>query len=242
MRLQTSQGTRNDALLRCVCDPTNTVGDCVYVEGLPASGLPKVSLCSITDSLKMPSIGVLSSKISPTVCLVRAGGPVDYPDPLTPGDKYWVSSSGRLTSVPPTPFTPSWYLQMMGVALTSTTFLTQLSLPVRRVSISIPAQKAIRVGYDGLLEEFNPSESERFGIPLTGAYNGVNRDFTIPELILSDASASLRVYLNGQRLLHGVGNDYVVTESGGAGTGYDTVIVAVPPQSYESLIADYRTY
>jgi len=78
----------------------------------------------------------------------------------------------------------------------------------------------------------------REGIPLTGMYDGSNISFTTPEPFIQTSGANIKVYLNGQRLR--AANDYVVSESGGPGTGFDTVTVATPPKSYESLIADYR--
>lgn len=81
----------------------------------------------------------------------------------------------------------------------------------------------------------------REGINLLGDYDGINLTFTTPEPFVQNANLNIKVYLNGQRLRLGALNDYVVAESGGPGTGYDTVVVAVPPKNFESLIADYRT-
>lgn len=81
----------------------------------------------------------------------------------------------------------------------------------------------------------------REGIPLIGDYDGANVEFATPEPFVQNNQLNIKVYLNGQRLAWGASNDYVVSESGGPGTGYDKVILAVPPKSYEILIADYRT-
>lgn len=80
----------------------------------------------------------------------------------------------------------------------------------------------------------------REGITLLGSYNGVNVSFQTPEPFVQNSNLNIKVYMNGQRLRFGALNDYVVAESGGPGTGFDTVIVAVPPKSYENLMADYR--
>jgi len=80
----------------------------------------------------------------------------------------------------------------------------------------------------------------REGILLLGLYDGVNVTFATPEPFVQDSNLNIKVYLNGQRLRFGPSNDYVVAESGGPGTGYDTVVVAVPPKSFEHLVADYR--
>lgn len=80
----------------------------------------------------------------------------------------------------------------------------------------------------------------REGISLLGIKDGVNVTFMTPEPFVQNSNLNIKVYLNGQRLWGGAGNDYTVSESGGPGTGYDTVILAVPPKNFENLIADYR--
>jgi hypothetical protein len=80
----------------------------------------------------------------------------------------------------------------------------------------------------------------REGVPLIGVYDGVNVSFQTPEPFVQNENLNIRVYLNGQRLRLGPTNDYVVAESGGPGTGFDTVVVAVPPRDVDCLIADYR--
>jgi len=77
-------------------------------------------------------------------------------------------------------------------------------------------------------------------ISLLGIKDGVNVMFTTPEPFVQNPNLNIKVYLNGQRLWNGAGNDYTVSESGGPGTGYDTVVLAVPPKGFENLIADYR--
>lgn len=83
----------------------------------------------------------------------------------------------------------------------------------------------------------------RENVALVGAQDGINLVYTIPDLAVhSPPGPQVKVYRNGQRLLPGAGNDYLVTESGGVGTGYDTIIfTADPPVSGENLWADYLT-
>lgn len=74
---------------------------------------------------------------------------------------------------------------------------------------------------------------------ISGLKNGVNLVFTTAYAFEVN---SLRVYLNGQRLRAGAGNDFSVSESGGLGTGYDTLTFASPelaPLPGESVLADY---
>lgn len=87
---------------------------------------------------------------------------------------------------------------------------------------------------------FYPPRLPRTGVALTGAIDGVNTVFTTPDKFLNDGTTSIFVYLNGVRLELGVGNDYTLSESGGAGTGYDTVTLPfapVPPK--DKITADY---
>jgi len=85
------------------------------------------------------------------------------------------------------------------------------------------------------------AEKVREGVALLGIYDGSNQDFTTPEPFVQGTNMNIKVYRNGQRLHFGVSNDYVVSESGGPGTGYDTIVVAIPPRDHEKLIADYHT-
>ena len=79
----------------------------------------------------------------------------------------------------------------------------------------------------------------RWDVELLGVKNGVNMVFTTPEDFEQVLNIRIRTYLNGQRLLEGGGNDYTVSESGGVGTGFDTVTTAVAPQSDDNLTADF---
>jgi hypothetical protein len=80
----------------------------------------------------------------------------------------------------------------------------------------------------------------RWNKELAGAKDGINTTFTvIGEYFVQSGDIIIRVYLNGQRLQEGIGNDYTVSESGGPGTGYDTVTLVVAPLSWERITADY---
>lgn len=51
--------------------------------------------------------------------------------------------------------------------------------------------------------------------------------------------ASIALYFNGQRLESGAGNDFTVSESGGVGTGFDTVTLLFLPNIGSKFVADY---
>lgn len=62
----------------------------------------------------------------------------------------------------------------------------------------------------------------------TGLINGVNTVYTTAADFVSGSET---VYFNGLRQTEGVGCDYVRSESGGVGTGFDTITLAVAPRS-----------
>ena len=73
---------------------------------------------------------------------------------------------------------------------------------------------------------------------LIGATNGVNTVFTTPEIFLhSPPNTEAKVYYNGQRVARA--GDYTVSESGGIGTGFDTVTFLFAPRFGDTLWADY---
>jgi hypothetical protein len=72
-----------------------------------------------------------------------------------------------------------------------------------------------------------------------GVVGGGNTVFTTPDKFVHDGTANEAVYLRGKRVLEGLGNDYVASESGGVGTGYDTVTFAVAPLAFDNILIDY---
>lgn len=79
-------------------------------------------------------------------------------------------------------------------------------------------------------------------VQLIGFVNDINTVFTIPSGIwIQNSTYKIIVYLNGVKQVYL--DDYYIAESGGPGTGYDTVIFYVPPDAIQSPIdiitADY---
>jgi hypothetical protein len=73
-----------------------------------------------------------------------------------------------------------------------------------------------------------------------GAIDGANAVFTTPDFFDQDPpNFQIAVFRNGQQQT--LGGDYTVSESGGVGTGYDTVTFAVicTPKSGEIVTVDY---
>lgn len=83
----------------------------------------------------------------------------------------------------------------------------------------------------------------REDILLDGNVDGVNNIFTIPngEKFLETSIYTIIVYMNGVKQFYG--GDYLISESGGVGTGYDTVIMTTVPSPTPAppdvITADY---
>lgn len=86
--------------------------------------------------------------------------------------------------------------------------------------------------------------SGRLGRPKTsvvpsGVIDGANVVFLTPDKFLHDGTSNEMLYLRGVRLKEGVGNDYLVSESGGVGAGYDTITFDRAPRSGDTILIDY---
>ncbi len=80
----------------------------------------------------------------------------------------------------------------------------------------------------------------RTGQNLLGAKNRSNTSFATPsseKFTHTLPTLSIQVYYNGVRLA--LTEDYQVAESGGSGTGFDTVVLAFAPKPGDQLFADY---
>ena len=82
----------------------------------------------------------------------------------------------------------------------------------------------------------------RMGKALLGVKDGANDTFSTPEKFLYTADLRIAVVWNGRRLADG--RDFQALESGGAGTGYDTVMLLwsageLLPRAMDTLEADY---
>ncbi len=91
------------------------------------------------------------------------------------------------------------------------------------------------------MRQINPGLLGRFltGQSLLGTIDGVNTVFSTPRNFLRTADFEEAVYLRGLRRCEGPGADYVASESGGPGTGYDTITFLNPPRVGDTIIIDY---
>lgn len=82
---------------------------------------------------------------------------------------------------------------------------------------------------------------EQQDIQLIGVVNGVNTTYTIPDGIwIQSLPYKIIVYKNGVKQV--LGDDYFISESGGPGTGYNTITFTVPPSPAppaDVMTADY---
>lgn len=80
----------------------------------------------------------------------------------------------------------------------------------------------------------------RTGIGLVGPKDGLNLTFHTPgyeKFVHNLPFLTPAVYFNGLRQTFL--DDYVVVESAGPGTGYDTVVLNVAPMAGDHVLADY---
>ena len=82
----------------------------------------------------------------------------------------------------------------------------------------------------------------RTGQLLVGVIDGTRVSFFLPgsdKFVHDLPHLTVSVYLNGMRQL--MGQDYTISESGGVGSGYDTVTFIEAPRSGDVLLVDYVT-
>ena len=116
--------------LDALCDPADSVGNCVYISGNPISGVEQVRTVDITDPAKMPAVGVIQSKSSPTECRVIWMGEITQTG-LTFNKFVFVSASSTLTTTPATPTVPITH-QVMGIATASNKAILSPNFPAVR--------------------------------------------------------------------------------------------------------------
>lgn len=182
-----------------------------------------VTSLTITDLL--PASGVIIKKLSPTVCFVQFHGTVPFTvySGLTPGRVYVVGTNGMPATYGDANYPPTGgahAFQQIGVATSDDELL------VHPLS-STEAQPA------------PPGGSRLFQQSVTGVQDGVNLVFTTALKFLASGPSRESFFVNGVLQLQGSGNDYTVSESGGPGTGYDTITMAYPPLSYDRLCVDF---
>jgi hypothetical protein len=119
------------------------------------------------------------------------------------------------------------FLKNSGVAIGTEVGMNQLTEEV---------QIAIETGGSGLAVEFHQNKS------LIGTKNGSNRVFFTPDKFIEGSylgsEFAIEIRHNGRVLDPSV--DYATSESGGFGTGFDTItFLSFAPTSFSSLLVNY---
>ena len=126
---------KNQSVIRAKCLATDSIGDAVSSTGEKVGGLyqvTKTDIDNIAPSLSF-SIGVISSKITTTTCIVVINGILTniYID-LDIGSHAFVGVDGALTTTRPAkPLSGSRIIQIIGYAITSTDVIISPMTPVR---------------------------------------------------------------------------------------------------------------
>lgn len=122
-------GTNPPVEVTVTCSPTDQVGDFVYAV---ADGT--VAKADITDWDKMPAIGCIISKTSPTQCTVQTANIVSLYSGLSVGKVYFLGPNGRPVVPRPVPAPgSSIFLQSVGFAVSPTTLMIGLGSSIYRV-------------------------------------------------------------------------------------------------------------
>ena len=116
-------------LFDAACASGVAVGTFVRLTGNPG---PEVEAADAYLTAKIPSIGVVESKTSPTACKVRTLGSTAVFAGLTPGKVYWLNAAGAVAPNPPVAVLGTIrYAQTVGYALDATTMMVDINPVVR---------------------------------------------------------------------------------------------------------------
>lgn len=216
--------------IKAFCFSTDAIGDCVYIMGDKVGEhyqVTKVDIDSATFD-ETVSIGIIETKTTSTECFVHLLTELSgVYSGLTPGSLLYVGLDSKPTETKPSaPTVGTRTVQAIGYAISSTVLYVNPGDP----EVLTPSGSG-----DLSLNDF------RRNIVLLGTKNGVNLVFTTPEIFLRSPFTEV-VSRNGLIQEEGASNDYVVSEGGGVGTGYNTITLTDPsiaPLAWEKLSIDY---
>jgi hypothetical protein len=211
---------RSERILgRADCLSSDAVGDVVRIRAAKVGNRFQVEKVDISTPGSPPSVAVVVKKYTATDCIVHFHGPLKsiYAG-LTPGVAYVVGTDSRPAAVGDAnyPTAGSDYFQQMGVATDD----EELLVVFLGASFG-GASTSARLFQQLLTATGNP---KIFTTGLNFRHGGVDTEV---------------VSYNGQRLVEGLGNDYVASESGGVGTGYDTITLEFTPRPASNFRVDY---
>jgi len=119
--------------IRVNCLATDVVGQAMHITGDMVSGAYQVAVVDITDFTKLPAVGLLVLKSSPTAGIVLVSGIVVRAG-LLPGRLYFAGPDGFPTVNRPTAGSAAGaFVQVLGKALSSTKLLLSVSPNLTKV-------------------------------------------------------------------------------------------------------------
>lgn len=111
-------------LVNVACLSTDVIGAPLVIRDEPINGKYRVRTADPSDISRMPAIGILVSKTTPTVGTMRVSGICDVFSGLTPGADYMVGLEGNLVEeVPGASVSGVLWAQHIGVAMSSNVLL-----------------------------------------------------------------------------------------------------------------------
>lgn len=98
------------------CQSADEVGQFVYSTGPKVGTLYQVARVDITDLSKMPAVGVITHKTTPTTCSVQwIGELASVYTGMVRGNVYFIDEDARISSTPPV--LSGRFVQRVGTAL-----------------------------------------------------------------------------------------------------------------------------
>jgi hypothetical protein len=209
-------------LSKANCLASDNEGDIVRVTADRVGGFLQVTRANPSGAGTMPAVGVILKKRAATECFVQLHGPLktSYTG-LSPGEVYYVGTDGRPARDGDGNYPSSGgtnVFQQIGVAVASDQLFLHLMSP--------------SFGSAG-------SDGRYYTQSLTGAIDSANTTFSTSIPFVHGGPSTEKVYFNGILLSEGPSSDYEAVESGGVGTGYDTIEMAFAPIGGDQLSIDF---
>lgn len=211
---------RSERILgRADCLASDVVGKVVRIRAPKVGNRFQVETVDISAPGSPPGVAVVVKKYTATDCIIHFHGPLrGVYTGLTPGAQYWVGTDSLPAAVGDAnyPIAGSDYFQQMGVATSDGELLV----------IFLASTFGGGGGGNRLFQQLLTATGDPkiFTTALNFRHGGVDTEV---------------VSYNGQRLIEGSGNDYVASESGGIGTGYDTITLEFVPRPASNFRVDY---
>lgn len=214
---------RSERILgRADCLATDVIGDVVRIRAAKVGNRFQVEKVDVSTPGSPPAVAVVRKKYTATDCIIHLHGPLrNIYTGLTPGRAYLVGTDGRPAKAGDAnyPVSGSDYFQQIGVA-TSDDELLVIFLSASFGGAPVAAARFFR---QLLIPTVNPLV---FNTALLFKHGGIDTEI---------------IHVNGHAQVDGVfgAGDYQASESGGLGTGYDTITFHYTQRSYYVHRIDY---